>query len=78
MIINVESQETANLLRQLCDVALKAGGLQNMNAVLNILNSIRIDPSLTVAKDKPEQLPFVPAAKNIKDPSPKVKKNSDM
>jgi len=44
MVIKVESQETANLLRQLCDLALKGGGLQNLNAVVSILNSIVVDP----------------------------------
>jgi len=41
MIIKAD-KEGKDILVQLCDIALKTGGLQNMNAVQGILNSIQL------------------------------------
>ena len=40
MRIIVENEQEAALIQSLCDVALKSGGLGNMNAVQNILTSV--------------------------------------
>ena len=41
MIIKTDS-EAKEILVQMCDLALKTGGLQNMNVVQAILNSIQV------------------------------------
>ena len=41
MIIKAD-KEGKDILVQLCDIALKTGGLHNMNAVQGILNSIQL------------------------------------
>lgn len=46
MIIKVDSQETAKLIGQFCDVALKSTGLQSLRVVQEVLNSVQIDPDL--------------------------------
>ena len=40
MKIIVESKEEKGLIIQLCDVGLKAGGMQNLQGITLILNSI--------------------------------------
>ena len=42
MMIKVDNQETLKLLQQLCDIALRAGGVQNLVGVTQVLNSISI------------------------------------
>ena len=41
--------ETAKVIHDLCDVALKAGGINNLEVVSNLLNSISL-----VEPDMPE------------------------
>ena len=67
MVIKVESQETSNILRQLCDIALKTGGLQNMNAVVTILNSISIDPSMLGEQKEALKKPEPPLDRVIRE-----------
>lgn len=50
MKILVDSQETATLLKQMVDIALKAGGLQNLQGCVAVLNSIVVGLSAE-AKD---------------------------
>jgi len=45
MKIIVDSQETANIIKQLCDIALKSVGIQNLQGVVAVLNSLKIDSS---------------------------------
>ena len=39
-------QEGRNVISQLCDIALKQGGVQNLNQVNLILRSVRLLPTL--------------------------------
>ncbi len=50
MKIVCDSQETATILKQMCDIALKAGGIQNLQGVVAVLNSIEVKPILEGAK----------------------------
>jgi len=38
--------EGAQVVRQLCDIALKATGIQNLGGVVNILNTMEVDLNL--------------------------------
>ena len=40
MIITVNTKEEEIMIKQLCDITLKAGGIQNMEGVQKILASI--------------------------------------
>jgi len=39
----IVDKEGSQVMRQLCDIVLKATGLQNLGGVVNILNSIEVD-----------------------------------
>ena len=42
MVIKTDA-EGKNVIEQLCDVALRAGGVQNLQAVTEVLKSIEVD-----------------------------------
>jgi hypothetical protein len=46
MIIKVDSQKTAKLIGQFCDIALKSLGLPSLKVVQEVLDSVQIDPDL--------------------------------
>lgn len=47
----IVDEQGKQMLQQMCDVALKAGGLQNMQAVLSVLNSIKLEEEEDTGKD---------------------------
>lgn len=44
-------QEGKNVIRQLCDIALKQGGVSNLNQVNLILRSVNVLPTPVVKED---------------------------
>jgi len=53
MIIKAD-EEGKKVILQLCDIALKASGLQNLKGVLEVINKVELLPPLTVVP-KPEE-----------------------
>ncbi|MHA1883085.1 MAG: hypothetical protein ACTSUO_08575 [Candidatus Thorarchaeota archaeon] len=50
-------KEGADIIKQLCDIALRQSGLQSLNGVLSVLSSMKVDPNLetsSVKRDKKE------------------------
>lgn len=42
MVIKAD-KEAADAIKQLCDIALRSGGIQNMEGVIAILRSIKLE-----------------------------------
>lgn len=56
MIIQVD-QEGRKVIEQLCDIALKQGGVKNLNQVNSILRSVTmLPPPIVKGDDKPKSL----------------------
>ena len=53
MIINVD-QEGRKAVQQLCDIALKSAGMQNLNPVNMILRSVKLLPASVVNEETPQ------------------------
>ena len=53
MIIQVD-KEGENIIQQLCDVALKQGGIKNLNAINKTLSSLKVieEPKLEDKNNK--------------------------
>lgn len=75
MKIVCDNQETATIIRQLCDIGLKTGGLQNLNAIVAVLNNIVIQqviqPELPSSLENKLGISKLPAA--ILNVEPSVK-----
>ena len=56
MIIQVD-KDGESAVQQLCDIALKQGGLQNFNQINKILNSVKLLPVLKDKKDSKSKKP---------------------
>lgn len=55
MIIKVD-KKGEDVIQQLCDLALKQGGIQNLNSVNTILNTMEVIPEPEPKKsDKPKE-----------------------
>ena len=45
-------EEGRKIITDLCDVALRSGGIQNLQAIINILNEIREEKPMEKPKQK--------------------------
>jgi len=45
-------KEGEQVVRKLCDIALRSAGIENLNGVISILNTIEIEPLDLQSKEK--------------------------
>jgi len=55
MKILVDNETTKETIYQLCDIAIKTSGIQNLDAIQTIIKSISIDESIVIPP-KPKKL----------------------